>query len=83
MSLSACPECGGEVRLLLDEEGTWRPDERPILVCCACGEEVPPEPPPRAGCDSSVPCEMVVPCVVTYDDGRKSPPRKRREVRRG
>jgi len=37
----------------------------------------------RAGCDSSVPCEKVVPCVVTYDDGRKSPPRKRREVRRG
>ena len=26
----------------------------------------------RAGWDSSAPCERAVPCVVTYDDGRKA-----------
>ena len=32
----------------------------------------------RDGYAPSAPCEKAVPCVVTYDDGRKSPPRKRR-----
>jgi len=37
-----CESCEEKTqhRWLTDEDGEWEPDEKPILICCECGEEL-------------------------------------------
>jgi len=40
----ACDVCGAtSLRVVRDEDGTWKSFEMPFIVCCVCGAEVPPE----------------------------------------
>lgn len=34
-----CVFCGGKLRILHDEDGYWKKNEKEIIICTDCGEQ--------------------------------------------